>query len=73
MRGSLAMVRVAKTWAVAHGRTFVLPDDIKELAQPVLGHRVMLTPEAEFAHLTTEQVIARVLSDVAPPSARGEV
>jgi MoxR-like ATPase len=51
----------------------VLPDDIKELAQPVLGHRVMLTPEAEFAHLTTEQVIARVLSDVAPPSARGEV
>jgi MoxR-like ATPase len=72
MRGSLALVRAAKTWAIVHGRTFVVPDDIKELVQPVLAHRLMLTPEAEFAHLTAEQVIARTLSDVAPPSVRGE-
>jgi len=71
MRGSLALVRCAKTWAVVHGRTFVVPDDIKELVAPVLAHRLMLTPEAEFGHLTAEQVIGRALAAVAPPSARG--
>ncbi len=72
MRGSLALVRGAKTWAVAHGRTYVVPDDVKELAQPVLAHRLLLTPEAEFARVTPEQVIARTLMDVAPPRARAE-
>ena len=70
MRGCLSFVRAAKTWAAAHGRTFVLPDDVKELALPVLAHRVLLTPEAEFGGITSEQVIGRVLADVAPPTER---
>ena len=49
VRGALALVRCAKVWAAAHGRNYVLPDDIKELAQPVWGHRFVLDPEAEFA------------------------
>ena len=70
VRGCLALVRSAKTWAAAHGRSFVTPDDIKELALPVLAHRVLLTPEAEFGGVTAEQVIGRVLAEIAPPSER---
>jgi MoxR-like ATPase len=71
MRGSLSFVRAAKTWAASHGRTYVVPDDIKELALPVLGHRILLTPDAEFAGVRPEQIIGRILADVAPPSERG--
>ncbi len=71
MRGSLSMIRMAKTWAASRGRTFVIPDDIKELSLPVFRHRVLLAPEAEFAHLTAEQVIAKALADVPPPTQRG--
>lgn len=70
VRGCLAYVRAAKTWAAAHGRVYVTPDDIKELAIPVLAHRVLLTPEAEFAGITTEQVVGRILADISPPSER---
>ena len=64
----LAYVRAAKTWAAAAGRTYVLPDDIKDLAPYVLGHRVLLEPEAEFAGRTASWLIDRVLSDVPPPA-----
>lgn len=67
-RGCLAYVRAAKTWAAAAGRTYVLPDDIKDLAPYVLGHRVLLEPEAEFAGRTASWLIDRVLSDVPPPA-----
>ena len=70
VRGSLAMIRIAKVWAAAQGRHFVTPDDIKELAAPVWTHRLVLDPEAEFAGTTAETVIARVLEDVAAPQAR---
>ncbi|WP_448629161.1 AAA family ATPase [Cellulomonas soli] len=70
VRGGLALVRCAKVWAAASGREYVVPDDIKDLAQPVLAHRLVLDSEAEFAGVTAEQVLARVLSDVAPPVLR---
>ena len=70
VRGCLAHVRASKTWAIAHGRTFVTPDDIKELALPVLAHRVLLTPEAEFGGVTAEQIVGRVLAEISPPSER---
>ncbi len=71
VRGCLAFVRAAKTWAAANGRTYVAPDDVKELALPVLGHRILLTPDAEFAGTRPEQIIGRILADVAPPTERG--
>ncbi len=43
------MIRIAKVWAAAHGRHFVLPDDVKTLARPVWQHRLLLDAEAEFA------------------------
>ena len=71
MRGCLAFVRAAKTWAAAQGRTYVIPDDVKALALPVLGHRILLTPDAQFNGVTTEQVVGQVLSELAPPTERG--
>lgn len=70
-RGCLAMVRCAKTWAIAHGRTFVRPDDVKELATPVLGHRILLTPDAAFAGQTPASVLDEIVSSVPPPTQRG--
>ncbi|MDQ2587290.1 AAA family ATPase [Saccharothrix yanglingensis] len=70
VRGCLAYVRCAKTWAIAHGRDFVGPDDVKQLAVPVLGHRVLLRSEAQFDGVTVEQVIAQLLTDVAAPMER---
>jgi MoxR-like ATPase len=71
VRGCLAFVRAAKTWALADGRAYVVPDDIRELAVPVLSHRLLLDAEAEFSGVTIEDVIAQLLSQVRPPTGRG--
>jgi len=70
VRGCLAFVRCAKTWAISQGRDHVVPDDIKLLAQPVLNHRLLVTAEAQFAGITVEQVITQILAEVAPPTER---
>jgi MoxR-like ATPase len=67
VRGCLSLVRVAKTWAASDGRHFVVPDDIKELAIPVMSHRLLLDAEAEFNGIDIENVIARILSEIQPP------
>ncbi len=70
VRGALALVRAAKTWAASTGRTFVAPDDVKALVGPVFGHRLILTPDAEFNGLNPSQVLARVVADVPAPVER---
>ncbi|MGO1317779.1 MAG: AAA family ATPase [Cellulomonadaceae bacterium] len=70
VRGCLALVRCAKVWAAAQGRAFVIPDDVKDLAEPVLAHRIVLDVEAEFAGVTTSQVLGTVMSTTAPPVER---
>ncbi len=67
VRGCLAYVRCAKTWAASQGRTYVVPDDIKMLAVPVLSHRLLLDAEAQFSGTTVIQVIEQILGDVPPP------
>jgi len=67
VRGALAMTRVAKVWAAAQGRNYVIPDDIKELALPVWTHRLVMDPEAEFAGATAKAVVERVLSETPAP------
>jgi MoxR-like ATPase len=66
-RGAIALLRAGKTLAASRGRHFVLPDDIKVLAEPVLAHRISVMPEAEFNGLTAAQVVATVLRSVPPP------
>jgi MoxR-like ATPase len=73
VRGALALVRTAKTLAAANGRHYVVPDDIKTLAEPVLAHRLILDPEAEFDGVTTTSVLAQVLMETPPPSDRQAV
>jgi MoxR-like ATPase len=73
VRGALALVRSAKTLAAASGRHYVIPDDVKSLAEPVLAHRLMLDPEAEFDGVTTSGIIGQLLLETAPPSDRQAV
>ena len=73
VRGALALVRTAKTLAASNGRYYVIPDDIKALAEPVLAHRLMLDPEAEFDGVTASSVIAQLLIETSPPSERQAV
>lgn len=68
VRGALALTRAAKTWALAHGRDFVTPDDVKALAEVVLAHRMVLDPEAEFEGITTGAIVGQILLDTVPPT-----
>jgi MoxR-like ATPase len=70
VRGAIAMIRLAKVWAAASGRHYVIPDDVKLLVEPAWTHRLVLDPEAEFAGTTADTVISRVLEAVAAPQAR---
>ena len=70
VRGALALVRCMKVWAAAHGRNYVLPDDVKDLVQPVWAHRLVLDAEAEFAGATPDGTISRLLTDVPAPQER---
>ncbi|MBD7956941.1 MoxR family ATPase [Microbacterium sp. Sa4CUA7] len=73
VRGAIALTKASKTWAVAHGRGYVTPDDVKALAESVLAHRLILDPEAEFDGVTAGSVIGQVMLDTMPPSQRDAV
>ena len=66
-RATLALQRVARVRAATRGRTYVVPDDIKALAQSVLAHRILLTPEAQVGGTTTSDVVADLLDRVSVP------
>jgi MoxR-like ATPase len=68
-RGSLALLRAARAAAAAAGRTFVVPEDVKNLAPVVLSHRVILQPDAELQGRTGVELIARAVHSVAVPRA----
>ena len=63
-RGSLGLARAAKALAWLRGRQYVIPDDIKELAVPVLAHRVLLTPEDKLRGVSTQAIIAKLVNTV---------
>ncbi|MCE5240106.1 MoxR family ATPase [bacterium] len=66
-RGTLALIRCAQAVATIRGRDFVEPDDIKQLAVPILAHRVLLSAEARMGDLTTAHVIAELLERLPVP------
>jgi MoxR-like ATPase len=70
VRGALALMRCSKTFAAINGRHYVVPDDVKALAEPVLAHRLGLDPESEFDGVTAGMVVAQVLAETPPPSDR---
>ncbi|HRF59712.1 MAG TPA: MoxR family ATPase [Fimbriimonadaceae bacterium] len=60
-RAGLALVACSKAVASLRGRNFVIPDDVKELALPILRHRVLLRPEAEVEGLTVDRVLTSLV------------
>jgi MoxR-like ATPase len=66
-RGAIAMVRIGKAMAALDGRDFVIPDDIKRCALPVLRHRVQLTPEVAISGQTVDEVLERIIETVPAP------
>lgn len=73
VRGALALIRTAKTLAAASGRHYVIPDDVKALVEPVLAHRLVIDPEAEFDGVTASSVMSQILIETPPPSDRQAV
>lgn len=63
-RASLALMRSSKVLAAIQGRDFVLPEDIKEMAFPVLRHRIILSYEAQAEWMTPDDVIQKILTHV---------
>ena len=67
-RATLALLHTSKARAAIHGRDYVIPDDVKELAVPVLRHRLVLSTEAELSDRSPIDVIRDLLDSVTPPS-----
>ncbi len=66
-RATLALQRVAKARAAAQGRGYVIPDDVKALAVPVLAHRLLVTPEAQLQGVSPSEALDEVLRAVPVP------
>ncbi len=69
-RGSLALFRAARAWAAIHGREFVLPDDVKLLAESTLAHRLIVSPSARIKNVEAGQVIEDALKHTPVPGSR---
>jgi MoxR-like ATPase len=69
-RGTLSLMRVAKAYAASEQRGYVTPDDVKTLIEPVFGHRISLSSEAELRGVRSEQVLAEIVDDIAVPRHR---
>jgi MoxR-like ATPase len=66
-RAASALAAGSRAFALLSGREYVIPDDIKKLARPALGHRVLLAPGAEIEGLTAAKIVSQVLEQVPAP------
>jgi MoxR-like ATPase len=66
-RAAVSLMLVAQGFAAIEGRGYLIPDDVKQAAVPVLRHRLILKPEAELEGFDTDRVIAEILAAVAVP------
>ena len=69
-RATLSLLRVSRVWAAMGGREYVTPDDVKHLAEPVLAHRLLVTPEADLQGITSGAILGGVLDSVPIPRPR---
>lgn len=67
-RGSLGLMRASQSLAILRGRDYVLPDDVKELALPVLAHRVILKHEERAKGVRSAEVVSQILAELPLPS-----
>ena len=66
-RGTLALYRSSQAYAAVHGRFYVIPDDVKRVARPVLSHRMIATSQTRLHGRVMEQIIEEVLHNVSVP------
>ncbi|HEV2580488.1 MAG TPA: MoxR family ATPase [Ktedonobacteraceae bacterium] len=66
-RGTLALYRASQAYAAIHGRAYIIPDDVKKVARPVLAHRMIATSQARLHGRVMEQIVDDVLHSVAVP------
>lgn len=66
-RAAIALIKMAKAWAYINGRDYVIPDDVKAVAKPVLTHRIILKPELEIQGVTVDKVVEDILTKVPVP------
>ena len=68
-RGSLALLTCSRALALIRGRSFVIPEDVKDLAPAALGHRITVRPELWLNDVSAESIVARALDEVPVPDA----
>ncbi|MBQ6373112.1 MAG: MoxR family ATPase [Clostridia bacterium] len=66
-RAAISLLRAAQASALLDGRDFVKPDDVQRMAEPVLAHRLVLSPEARMRNMTAQRVLASVMGSVQVP------
>ena len=66
-RASIALFRTSQAMAALRGRSYVLPDDVKRIYLPVLGHRIILKPESRLRKIAVETVLNEIVAELAVP------
>lgn len=66
-RAALMLTSAARSLAVIRGREYVLPDDVKELISQVLGHRIVLTPNAQIEGITVDKILQEIIDETETP------
>jgi MoxR-like ATPase len=67
-RASLALMKAGQALALSEGREFVIPEDVREMAVPVIAHRMVVEPQARFAGVTTAGLVEEILAKVPMPA-----
>ena len=70
-RASIALFRTSQAMAALRGRNYVLPDDVKRVAGPVLTHRLILKPESRLRRMTASKIVEELISEIAVPTLSG--
>jgi len=66
-RASISLIKAAQAHALLDGRDYVTPDDVQEMASPVLAHRLVLSPEARMRGMSAQRALANVIGSVQVP------
>lgn len=67
-RGTIACTRMVKAWALLHGSSYVIPEDVEEIFADVTKHRIVLNTKARVSHVTEDAVISQILSETKQPT-----
>jgi MoxR-like ATPase len=69
-RGALALYRTTQARAAVHGRDYVIPDDVKALAHPTLGHRIIISPAARIKDVDADSILEEMLHNTPVPGTK---